>query len=258
MTCMGTINDGLVDIEARLCQALSAPTLRTDASLTERLLYIKQLSGSLISNGSAPYRICIEGPDKTGKTTQCQLLVQAMTESGLPTEGLNEFSDSRIGSLIRPVLMDRDDIPAHTALALFTAVRADLYLGRLFEVWQEGKHIVLDRGMLSTFAYACEGLNLAEEYVAHWTTDIFYKPDLTVLFTGDPVAPAEPERFEKLPHDLVAGAFLKHADKFDAVAFYSGGSVREVHQRLVELVAVELQLEINPVRQGDEQVPGSD
>jgi len=253
---MGTLNEGLVEIESRLCRALAISPLRTDASISERLLHLKQLAGSLTSDATSSFRICIEGPDKTGKTTQCRLLVQAMIESGLPTEGLNEFSDSVVGPLIRPILMERDDISGPAALALFTAARADLYFGRLFESWQAGNHIILDRGMLSTFAYGCGGLGLAEEYVAHWTTDIFWKPELTVLFIGDPVVPVGDERFEKLPHELVAESFWMYADRFDAITLYSGGSVREVHERLVELVSAELGLEIKPVRRQDEQVPG--
>jgi dTMP kinase len=70
--------------------------------------------------------ICIEGLDKSGKTTQSLLLVDALRSRGLEAVYTTEPSAGEIGSFIkRYVLRRKQRIPASVEALLFAADRVD-------------------------------------------------------------------------------------------------------------------------------------
>jgi thymidylate kinase len=246
---MGTINDGLLSIEGLLCRLTGFSGLSQDASISQRIEFIKSTIRSMFPDepiSSFPLVICLEGTDKLGKTTQSHLLARAMTESGIPTERFNEFDDTVCGPSLREMMMATDN--SALALQLVTTARTELYMGKVPAALVEGTSVVLDRGMLSTLAYVCEGLELSEEYVSYFTTDFFREPDLTILFQGKPVGKLTGEKFEKMEQAKINEAMIKYSERFDSITFQTGGSVKRVHGRLVKAVNDYFGLEIKPLR----------
>jgi dTMP kinase len=98
--------------------------------------------------------ICIEGLDKSGKTTQSLLLVDALRSRGLEAVYTTEPSAGEIGSFIkRYVLRRKQRIPASVEALLFAADRVDHVEREIKPMLKEGKIVVSDRYIYSSIAY---------------------------------------------------------------------------------------------------------
>lgn len=134
--------------------------------------------------------ITFEGPDGSGKTTQIQLLAEALTRRGQATLLTREPGGTRIGNAIRTVLHDRAHVemsPRAEAL-LYNAARAQLVDEVIRPALAVGTVVLCDRFADSTLAYQGFGYgrNLAElrlliDYATGGLT-----PNLTVFLDIDP------------------------------------------------------------------------
>lgn len=99
--------------------------------------------------------ICIEGLDKSGKTTQSFLLVEALKKEGFDAVYTSEPSSGEIGKFIRRYVLRREEkrIPAIVEALLFAADRADHVEREIKPLLEEGKIIVSDRYLYSSIAY---------------------------------------------------------------------------------------------------------
>lgn len=98
--------------------------------------------------------ICIEGLDKSGKTTQSRLLVEALKSMGFDAIYTTEPSDGEIGRFIeRYVLRRRRRISASIEALLFAADRIDHFEREIKPMLERGKIVVSDRYIYSSFAY---------------------------------------------------------------------------------------------------------
>jgi len=98
--------------------------------------------------------ICIEGLDRSGKTTQSHLLVENLKSKGFEAVYTTEPSDGEIGRFIkRYVLRRRKRIPAHIEALLFAADRVDHVEREIKPMLNEGKIVVSDRYIYSSLAY---------------------------------------------------------------------------------------------------------
>lgn len=127
--------------------------------------------------------IVIEGLDRSGKSTQCQRLVTALSQNASPSQHtapsttavlskeslgtsaaiLQKFPDrsTTIGTMIDHYLQQKSDLDDRCIHLLFSANRWEL-ASRLLEFLEAGVHVVLDRYIYSGVAFSVvKGLDRA-------------------------------------------------------------------------------------------------
>lgn len=123
--------------------------------------------------------VCIEGLDKSGKTTQSVILVEALCKKGYDAVYTTEPSDGEIGTFIRKYVLQRNErVPTVVEALLFAADRADHIENGVKPMLEKGKIVVSDRYVYSSLAYqGAAGLSL------DWIKQInnqALKPDLAI------------------------------------------------------------------------------
>lgn len=144
--------------------------------------------------------VTLEGIDRSGKTTQAALLLEALGDEGLT---VREPGGTAAGERIRDLLKDPAVAlsPAAEAL-LFAAARAELVTGVIAPALAEGRVVVSDRFLDSSLAYqgAARGLGVEEVERVNAFATSGVRPDLTLLLDLEPAAAAErgaeADRFE--------------------------------------------------------------
>jgi len=199
--------------------------------------------------------VTLEGIDRSGKTTQAQLLAAAL---GAATRLLREPGGTEVGERIRELLKDPEiELDSRAELLLFCAARAELCARVIRPALEAGRHVVCDRFVDSTVAYqgAARGLGIEVVEQLNEVAIAGTEPDLTLLLRLDPeraeargqqrlAAGADDgsDRFEGEGIELqrtVAAAYdelaARHPDRI--VVVDAEGSPDEVHQRVMEAVA---------------------
>ena len=144
--------------------------------------------------------VTFEGIDRSGKTTQAQMLRDALGEEAV---AVREPGGTPVGERIRDLLKDPLLAVSPEAEALlFAAARAELVTRVIRPALEEGLVVVSDRYLDSSLAYQGFARELGLDQVRRvnaWATGDL-RPDLTVLLDIDPVEAAtrggEPDRFE--------------------------------------------------------------
>ena len=142
-----------------------------------------------------------EGIDRSGKTTQAALLLEALGEQAV---GVREPGGTPAGERVRELLKDPDlELSGEAEALLFAAARAELVRGVIRPALEAGRVVVCDRFLDSSLAYqgAGRGLGVEEvERINRFATGGL-EPDLTLLLDIDPAAAAgrhaEEDRFER-------------------------------------------------------------
>lgn len=189
--------------------------------------------------------VSLEGIDGSGKSTQAKLLVEAL---GAETVAIREPGGTDAAERIRSLLADPAvALEPLAELLLFLAARADLTERVIRPALDAGRTVVCDRFSDSSVAYqgAARGLGVGEVIgLCEAATDGLW-PDLTLLLRLDPevgLGRAEgDDRFESEGLELqraVAEAYEEIAiiasDR--VVVIDAGGTVEEVHERVMEAV----------------------
>jgi dTMP kinase len=189
--------------------------------------------------------ISLEGVDGSGKSTQARLLAEAL---GPETVAIREPGGTEAAERIRELLADPAlPLEALAELLLFLAARADLTERVIRPALEAGRVVVADRFSDSSVAYqgAARGLGVGEVISLCDAASDGLWPDLTVLLRLDPEVglgrAAGDDRFESEGVELqraVAEAYEEIAviasDR--VVAVDAGGTVEEVHSRVIEAV----------------------
>lgn len=104
--------------------------------------------------------ITFEGPEGSGKSTQARLLYERLQALGYPTILTREPGGTRIGEMIRRILVDlrHTEMAPNTETLLFSAARAQLVSELIRPYLETGGIVVCDRYADSTFAYQGFGL----------------------------------------------------------------------------------------------------
>ena len=144
--------------------------------------------------------VTFEGIDRSGKTTQAGLLVDALGESGL---GVREPGGTPAGERLRDLLKDAEiDLAPETEALLFAAARSELVANVILPALDSGKVVVSDRFLDSSLAYqgGARGLGIDDVERVNAFATRGLKPDLTFLLdlsTEEAGARAgESDRFE--------------------------------------------------------------
>lgn len=133
--------------------------------------------------------IVFEGGEGAGKSTQLRRLAAALAAAPLPHRTFREPGGTPLGDRIRELLLHADhDVTPRAEAALFVASRAQLVAAELRPALARGETVLLDRFLLSTYAYQIHGRGLPEAPVraANALATDGLIPDLTLLFVMDP------------------------------------------------------------------------
>jgi len=203
--------------------------------------------------------VVFEGGEGAGKSTQLQRLAARLTEAGIAHRVFREPGGTPVGDRIRDILLHSDAPLAPAAeAALFIASRAQLVATAVKPALEEGTHVLLDRFLLSTYAYQIHGRGLPEGEVraANRLATDGLVPDLTVLLDVPPSdglgragargAADRMERADRAFHDRVHAAFARfasetwqqtHPECGPIVAVNGTGSPEEVEALLLGVIA---------------------
>lgn len=129
--------------------------------------------------------IVLEGPDKSGKSTQARRLVGALLSGGTKCLHTREPGGTGVAEAIRKILLDPDlTVAPTTELFLYEASRAQHTEQVLRPALAEGRVVVCERYTLSTDVYQglARGLGLKTTTTLNTIATSGLKPDLTIVF----------------------------------------------------------------------------
>jgi dTMP kinase len=189
--------------------------------------------------------VTFEGIDRSGKTTQARMLVEAL---GSEAVAVREPGGTPLGERMRELLKDpRAEIGPHAEALLFAAARAELCRQVIRPALAEGRVVVSDRFLDSSLAYQGEARGLGVDDIRdvnQWATEGLM-PDLTVYLALDPATAAsragETDRFEDEGDELQRRVH----DAYERMAEAEPGRFRrvdadrppgEVHAEVIDLV----------------------
>ena len=206
--------------------------------------------------------VVFEGGEGAGKSTQLRRLAASFAAAGIAHRVFREPGGTAAGDRIRDLLLHRSEpLAPRTEAALFIASRAQLVTAELVPALERGEQVLLDRFLLSTYAYQVHGRGLPEAEVrdANRLATAGLVPDLTLLLT---LAPSEGleragarsgadriERAESEFHERVAAAFRRfstsdwqheHPECGPIVAIDGAGNEADVEARLRGMIAARL------------------
>ena len=143
--------------------------------------------------------VTFEGVDRSGKTTQARMLVEALGERAL---AVREPGGTELGERIREILKGALPLDPRTEALLFAAARAQLVSEVIRPALDADRIVVCDRFLDSSLAYQGDARGLGVEEVRRVNQfavqDV--EPDLTIYLALDPALAAErageADRFE--------------------------------------------------------------
>jgi dTMP kinase len=166
--------------------------------------------------------ITFEGLDKSGKTTQAELLVKNLRDDGREVVFTREPGGTELGRRVREVLLHSEfqsPVSPITEMLLYFADRAQHVEEVIRPALESGKVVISDRYSDSTIAYQGygRGMHLPQLRAVQEAAEAGIRPDLTVLMDVD-VATAQKrmemegadrmERAEAPFHERVREGFL--------------------------------------------------
>ena len=193
--------------------------------------------------------ISFEGLDGSGKTTQVELLADALRADGREVTRVREPGGTPAGERIRELLLDpAAEIGSWTEALLYAAARAQLVETVIRPALERGGVVIADRYIDSSLAYqgCARGLGIDEVMSVNLTATGGLLPDRTILLELDWAdagrrvggAPDRIERESAAFHDAVARGFSEAAARYPerVVRVSASGSRAEVAGRVREQV----------------------
>jgi len=128
--------------------------------------------------------IVIEGPDRSGKTTQANLLKKWLEKRNKKVILTREPGGTKLSEEIRKILLNPDNnISSLTELFLYEAARAQHVHEKILPAIKSGKIVICDRFTMATEAYQGygRGLDLKKIKKLNDIATQGLKPDLTIV-----------------------------------------------------------------------------
>jgi dTMP kinase len=132
--------------------------------------------------------ITFEGLDGSGKSTQVELLAEAIRGTGRDVVTTREPGGTPLGEQIREVILNGADASAWAEAALFAAARAELVERVIGPALEQGAVVVCDRYLDSSLAYQGIARGLGVDRVLQLNLPAIHNhlPDRTYLLLIDP------------------------------------------------------------------------
>jgi dTMP kinase len=136
----------------------------------------------------APVFVTFEGLDGSGKTTQAEMLAEALRGDGRDVVVAREPGGTDLGEQVRDLLLHSNHVSPWAEAALFAAARAELVEEVIAPALAAGKDVVCDRYIDSSLAYQGMARDLGVDRILelnlHATRGLL--PDRTFLVLVDP------------------------------------------------------------------------
>jgi dTMP kinase len=167
--------------------------------------------------------VTFEGVDGSGKSTQAELLRDALVADGREVVSTREPGGTEVGERVRELVLNGPAMTPWAEAALFAAARAELVATVIRPALDRGADVIADRYVDSSLAYQGIARGVGVEHVLELNLHVVQglMPDVTVLLLLDPEAAgrrvAEPDRLERESADFhrrVDAAYRELAERF--------------------------------------------
>ncbi|OGS19021.1 MAG: dTMP kinase [Elusimicrobia bacterium RIFOXYA2_FULL_50_26] len=150
--------------------------------------------------------ISLEGPEGSGKSTQCALLTRLLTDNGYGVVATREPGGTAVAEALRRILLAPGrDIAPLTELFLYEASRAQHMAEIILPALRNGKIVICDRFTDATIAYQGYGRKLDKNVIRQLNNIATQQriPNLTIILD----VPVETglRRARRLAKDSAAG-----------------------------------------------------
>src|SRR5213079_3199414 len=159
--------------------------------------------------GTASVFLSLEGVDGSGKTTQANLLAEALRAEGREVVATREPGGTQLGEEVRELLLEGVAMGPWAETTLFAAARAELAERVIAPALAAGKDVVCDRYIDSSLAYQgiARGLGVERVLELNLVVTDGLLPDRTFLILLDPTEAArragnDPDRIEREGRDF--------------------------------------------------------
>jgi dTMP kinase len=131
--------------------------------------------------------VTFEGVDGSGKTTQAEMLADALRHEGRNVVATREPGGTTLGERVRELLLDGEGMAPWAEASLFTSARAELVERVISPALAEGSVVVCDRYLDSSLAYQGVARGLGIDRVLAFNVEAIrgVLPDVTFLLLVD-------------------------------------------------------------------------